>query len=105
MKPDIHEELQRIVPESIEIEIFEENLKELRRIKHKYSKPAMELMQKKNIKIVQSNSEKDIDTRMLKYAEENKAVIATLDSELKKKALKKGLHIITVRQGKYLIFQ
>jgi hypothetical protein len=100
-KVDIYSELNRLIDE--QYKIFFPNLcvTELKRLK--FGKTALDLMEKKNVVLVDIPLTKNVDDSIANYAETEKAMIATQDRELKKKALKKGLAIITLRKKQFLI--
>jgi rRNA-processing protein FCF1 len=98
---DIYEEIARIVDEAYELVFPKICLRELARLN--FGKAALQLMKKKNVKIVEIPLAKTIDDSIISYAKENGGIVATLDAELKKKARKMLVTVITLRQKKYLI--
>ena len=99
-KVDIFQEFQKIMESEYFITFPKICLEELERLK--YGKPALKLLKDKNVKIVDIEKIKNVDNSIIEYAKSKKAMIATQDKELKKKALKERLCVITLRQKKYL---
>lgn len=99
-KVDIYSEFERIIDAKYKLifpKICEAELEKL-----KYGKAALKLLKQKNVEFVDISLTKSIDDSILEYAKKEKCIIATQDKELKKKALKEGLSVITLRQKKYL---
>ncbi len=99
-KVDIYSELDRIIDEKYEILFLNICTDELKKLK--FGNAALDLMKKKKVKFIDTDLIKNVDNTILNFAKKENAIIATQDKELKKKALKKGLKIITLRQKKYL---
>jgi len=99
-KIDIYSELNRIINEKYELYFLDVCIKELEKLK--FGKAALELMKQKGVKFVSFPIYNGVDSTILEYAKKNNAIIATQDKELKKKALKRKVRIITLRQKKYL---
>lgn len=100
-KVDIYSEIDRIFDEQYELVFPEICLKELEKLKA--GKAGLELMKKKNVKFEKTPSAKTVDDSILSYAKASSAVVATQDRELKKKALKNGLSVISLRKKQFLI--
>lgn len=98
---DIYEEIARIIDEQYELIFPKICIKELNKLKN--GKASLELMKMKGVKFVEIPLAKSVDESILNYAKENNAIVATQDSELKKKVLKNSLPIITLRKKQYLI--
>jgi rRNA-processing protein FCF1 len=98
---DIYAELDRIIDEKYELVFPKVALKELEKLKN--GKMALQLMKRKGVKVVETPRAKSVDDAILGYAKAQKAILATNDAGLRKKALKNGLAIITLRAKKYLI--
>jgi rRNA-processing protein FCF1 len=97
-KIDIFSKLRRF-SSRVSISTLSSCLKELKRVKPPLHKPALDLLKTKKVRIIRSSG--DVDNALLRYSVAKKAVLCTLDRNLKQKALKKGLSIISVR-GKRL---
>lgn len=100
-KVDIYEEINRLIDEKYELVFSNVCLNELKKLDK--GKPSLELMKKKNVNFVTTPEKRKVDDSIIEYAKENNAIIATQDAELKKKALKESLAIITLRKKQYLI--
>ncbi len=99
---DIFDEIIGLV-EAPEIIVLEEVLGELKKIKPKLYNSVLDLLKLKKVKIVKSNTKStraSVDDLLLTRASSEKGAIATLDRELKQKALKQGVPIISVRGNK-----
>lgn len=77
-------------------------LDELKKVRPSLHKPVLDLVNVKKVKIVKSKG--DVDNSLLRYCLKNKAVLCTLDRDLKARALKKGLSVIGIR-GRRLIIE
>ncbi len=100
---DIFSEIQRIINEPYELYIIDKTLEEL---KHKKGeKLAKELIQKKNIKILETEKNKNVDNLLLDLADKERFIVATQDKELKQKLKQKNIKIITIRQKTHLVFE
>jgi len=105
-KIDVFAELDRIIEEKYEVFTIEQVVRELRGLTRENSRDAraarfgLELLEKKKIKILKTK-ERDTDRAMEKIDES--FVVATLDSELRKKLAKKGRKVIYLRAKKYLV--
>ncbi len=107
-KVDVIEEIKRIIHEKAEIiipDLVIEELKDMSKKKGKrgvYAKNAIEYFSRfKKVKVKKIDG---VDDSIIRFAKENKCVIATQDKEMKRKARKERIPIITMRQKKYLIF-
>jgi len=98
---DIYAEIERIVDEPYELVFPKICINEISRLKT--GKGALDLMQKKGVKVVEIPLKKTVDDSIVSYANEHKAIIATQDAELRKKALKNSLSVITLREKQFLI--
>ena len=97
---DIYAELDKIINGKYEIIFPEFCLKELKKLK--FGDAALELMGKKGVKVVDIPFSKNIDDSIIKFAEKESIIIATQDKEMKEKALKKNLAVITLRNKQFL---
>jgi rRNA-processing protein FCF1 len=105
---DIFSELNRVCNFNYQLFIFQQSINELKNIINKQSGKnrkaaqfALKLIKLKNINIIKSDENEDVDSLILQSVNKN-TVIATQDTKLKKELLKKGSAIITLRQKKYL---
>jgi rRNA-processing protein FCF1 len=98
-KVRIFSELDRICNFPYEVCILDRSLEELKG--KKGEKLARDIIKKKNIKVIRTKGEGDVDDLLAKM-EDKGVIVATRD-----KALKKRLKtpIITIRQDKYLILK
>ena len=106
-KIDIFSEFTRICNFNYKLFIFEQSINELKNIIEKQSgkdkksaKFALKLIELKHINIIKSE-QKDVDWLILNKSDKD-TVVATLDSNLKRELLKKGISVIILRQKKYL---
>ena len=106
-KVDIFSEFNRLSHFNYELFIFKETIRELKSIVEKQSGKdkkaahfALKLIELKNIGLIESE-QNDVDLLILTNAD-NDTIIATLDNELKKELLKRGVSVIILRQKKYL---
>lgn len=98
LKINIFSELERICDFNYQIYVLDKTIKEIKKHKNKKAvKLALEIIKKKNLKVLKSGKGK-VDDSLLKLAKKN-YIIATQDKELKKN-LK---NYITIRQKKHLI--
>ena len=107
-KVDIFSEFERICDFNYKLYIFEQSINELKVIMEKQSGKnkkaaqfALKLIKLKNIKIIKSGENKEVDSLILQSVNKN-TIIATQDKKLKKELLKKGSAVIILRQKKYL---
>lgn len=107
---DIFDELSRLAP-SAEIIILDGSLRELKKIatdsKQKgkdraAAKLALQLVQAKKIKVIETEPEYFVDDAIVEYAVENKVVVATQDGELKKRLNDYKLDVVVLRQHNHL---
>ena len=106
-KIDIFSEFTRICNFNYKLFIFEQSINELKNIIEKQSGKdkkaaqfALKLIELKHINIIKSE-QKDVDWLILSKSDKD-TVVATLDSNLKRELLKKGISVIILRQKKYL---
>ena len=97
---DIYSEFPMVMDGKYKLLFPEMCLEELKRLKH--GKAALELLKIHGVEFENIKFEKNVDNSILHYAKNENAFIATQDVELKKKALKEGLCVITLRQKKQL---
>jgi len=95
-KVDIFKELERICDFKYKISILDKTLEELNNKKDE--KLVKEIIKKKKINIIKTNSDKYVDD-ILKDIKDKNTIIATNDKELKKQL---KTPIIILKQKKYL---
>jgi len=95
-KIDIIREIDRICNFEYEISVLDNSLKEL-----EYLKKKLALQIAKTFNIIQTNSEKGVDSLLIDYSK-NGYIIATQDVALKRHLIKP---IIIIRQKKFLQLQ
>lgn len=100
-KVDIYSEFDRII--NTKYLLFFPKICEKELLKLKQGKAALDLMLKKGVKIIDIPGNKKVDDAILLFSEKENYAIATQDRELKKKALKKSLTVITLRQKSFLV--
>lgn len=97
-KIDIKEEIRRIIHGEIEIIVIDSVTKELKKVSKK-SRLFLDIL--KSYAAIEEAPKGHVDDVLLKLSKGN--ILATQDAELKQKALKEDIRVITVRQGKYLV--
>ncbi|MBS3149956.1 hypothetical protein J4455_04685 [Candidatus Woesearchaeota archaeon] len=98
-KIDLFSEINRICDFNYELYTIDKTLDELKKLKSKLS---LQLIEKFNIKIIKTNENLDVDSLILKIADEN-TIVATQDKELKKKLRIKGIKVLVIRKKQYLM--
>ena len=99
-KIDIFSEFERLIDEEYRLMIPFACIEELRT--KKFGIAAIDLLEMNNVFVIDAPPAKTVDDRVINLALKEKAAIATQDMELKRKAKKEGLQIVTLRQKKYL---
>jgi rRNA-processing protein FCF1 len=109
LKVDIFSEIRRIADFSYEICVLDKTIEELKAIieRHKgrhgeAAKLALQLISKKNVKIIKTESIKNVDEIILETANSKLFIVATQDSALKRKLKENHIPILVLRQKKYL---
>jgi rRNA-processing protein FCF1 len=97
---DIYSELNRLIDEKFEILFPKICIAELEKLKG--GKGSLELMEKKGVIFADIPKARTIDDSILNFAKAKGCTIATQDRELKKKALKNNLAVITLRKKQFL---
>jgi len=103
---DIFEEIERIIEEDYEIMTLDGVIKELKNMLKSKSKDAiaakiaLELINKKNVKVI-STDEKKVDNAIIELADEN-TIVATNDKILRKKIKNKNIKVLYLRSKKHL---
>lgn len=100
---DIFSEIQRVVNEPYQLYILDQTLEEL--TNKKGENLAKEIIQKKNIQVIETEKNKNVDNLLLDLADKEKFIVATQDKELKQRLKQKNIKIITIRQKTHLIFE
>jgi rRNA-processing protein FCF1 len=99
-KVDIFSEFERIINEKFEVIIPSACIHEL--TDKKNGKAALAMLESKGVKIVTAPKARTVDDMIISLAKEEKAVVASQDIELKRKARQLDIHVISLRQKKYL---
>jgi len=109
MKVDIFSEIDRIVDGAHEICVLDRTIDELSGIVEKQkgrhgqaAKLALELVKRKGLKVIKTESIKNVDEIILEIADKKLFIVATQDSELKARLKANGVPIIVLRQKGYL---
>jgi rRNA-processing protein FCF1 len=103
---DIFEEINRIMEEEYELITLSSVIEELKKISESRgndavaAKIALELVEKKNVKVINTNN-KNVDNAIVAIADKN-TIIATNDKALKKKIKNKNVKVIYLRGKKHL---
>jgi hypothetical protein len=63
------------------------------------------ILEKLGIEVVDSDLKGYVDDLIVEFAEKNKAVVLTLDLELKRRLVERGVPVIYLRAGKKLILE
>ncbi len=95
---DIFSEFKRICDFPYTLYILDKTLEEL---KGKKEENLIISLIKNKVKKVKTKKDKSVDDLLMELKEN--FILATQDKELKKRAKKKNLKLITIRQKKYLI--
>lgn len=102
-KIDIFSEISRICDFNYKICILDKTLDELSR--KDGSKLALALLKAKNVDIIKTKKDKNVDDLLLELADREKnMIIITQDVKLKRLLKEKDIKIITIRQRRYLTF-
>jgi rRNA-processing protein FCF1 len=96
-KVNIFSELKRICDFPYNLWILDKTLDEL---EGKKEGKLVKNLIKDKVKVKETNKDKSVDDLLMGLKE--KFILATQDKELKKRAKKKNLKLITIRQKKYL---
>ena len=109
LRVDIFSEIERIADFRHEICVLDKSLDELKRIietqkgKHKdAAKLSLQLAHKKNLKILKTESIKNVDEIIAEMADSKLFIVATQDSGLKRRLRERHVPLIVLRQKKYL---
>lgn len=109
LRLDIFEEIFRVIPSKYEIYVLSGTIKELEKLinspllsKKQAAKIALELIKIKNINILKISESQLVDDTLVDL---NGYIIATIDTELKRRLKQKGTRVLTIRQKKYLVLE
>lgn len=110
LKVDIFSEIERIEESKYKLYIIDKTVDELKKIIEKQrgkhssaAKMALQLISKKKISKIKTDSEKDVDSIIVDLAKKEKIIVATQDKILKFR-LKNKAQLITLKAKKYLSF-
>ncbi|MFH1285774.1 MAG: PIN domain-containing protein [Candidatus Micrarchaeota archaeon] len=109
-KVDIFAELARLMDEPFEVVTCSSVIKELGTIARGKGKDgiaarfALRLLEKHNVKILESFNYKYADDWIVKFAKEEHAVVCTSDFDLRRRLQKQKLRVITLKEKNYLGF-
>jgi rRNA-processing protein FCF1 len=97
---DIFQEIERIFPQS-QVYTVEDAVQEAQSIeKGKYGDLVQQLIQKKDIKVLETEGEGEVDDLLVQISRDY--VIATNDKELKERLVKVDAEVIHIRNESYL---
>ena len=107
---DIISEIDRICVFRYNLAVLDRTIDELKAImdeqkgKHKAAaKLGLDILKKNKIKILKTKEKtKHVDDIIVKIADKDKTLVATLDLGLKKRLARKGIPLIILRQKRYL---
>lgn len=102
-KVDIFSELERIIDEEFRMFIPFACIEELRT--KKFGIAAIDLIEQKNVFVVDAPAAKTVDDKVIALALKERAVVATQDMDLKRKAKKEGIPVVTLRSKKHLVIE
>ena len=103
---DIFEQIKQL-PFNSEIYYLDLSIKELENIKEKekkYTKPALELLKTKQVKLLKTEKHKKVDDLLVELGQ-NDYIIATQDKDLKRRLKFKKIPLVYLRQKKYLKYE
>jgi rRNA-processing protein FCF1 len=63
------------------------------------------ILEKLGVEIIDSNLKGPVDDLIVEFAEKNKAIVLTLDLELKRRLVDRGIPVIYLRAGKKLVLE
>ena len=114
-KVDIFSEIERICSFNYELCVLDKTIEELNNIisregtkKKTYAKVALNIIKIKKIKVLDTSSmtgSEHTDDIIVEIAKNKAYIVATQDKILKKRLKVKSIHLITLRQKKYLVFE
>ena len=107
---DVFEELEKTATFKYEIYVIDKTVDELHKIikeqKGKHSanaKLGLQLLEKKKIKIIKTETLKNVDELIKEHAKKAHTLVATQDKALQNALRQKGVGIISLRQKKRLM--
>ena len=104
-KVDIFEEIERLMEENYELVTLDKVVEELKKIKRGKdavaAKIGLELIKKKNIKVINTDVNK-VDNAIVKLADEN-TIVATNDKNLRKNLKNKNIKTFYLRSKKHIV--
>ncbi|MDD5331936.1 MAG: hypothetical protein PHE43_03925 [Candidatus Nanoarchaeia archaeon] len=102
IKCDIFSGLDNLIDKKYKLYILDKSIEELKGKKEE--KLALAIIKAKDINIIKTERNKNVDDLLLDLADNEKFIVCTLDKELRRKLKSKDIKIITMRQKKYLRF-
>ncbi len=99
---DIFSELERICDFPYELFIIDKTINELKDKQN--SKLALDLINKKDIEVIKTKKDKNVDYLILDLVDKD-YIVATQDIGLKNQLKDKGIKIITIRQKRHLLME
>jgi rRNA-processing protein FCF1 len=106
MKIDLVHELRKFgSPELHVIDLVVNELKRLSEGKGKAAKNAnlaLQFLGRRMVRVIRAG-EGSTDRKLAECAEKDGSAVCTIDRKLKDSLLKKGIPVITIRQGRYLV--
>jgi len=104
-KVDIFEEIERLMEENYELVTLDKVVEELKKIKRGKdavaAKIGLELIKKKDIKVINTDVNK-VDNAIVKLADEN-TIVATNDKNLRKNLKNKNIKTFYLRSKKHIV--
>ncbi|MBS3166813.1 hypothetical protein J4403_01235 [Candidatus Woesearchaeota archaeon] len=104
---DIFESIDKATEEKVDFYVLDVSLKELEKVSktgkmrdRTAARIGLELVKK--AKVVKTESIKNVDTLLLEAAVKHNFVVATQDRELKNRLKEVDIHVLTLRQKKYV---
>lgn len=111
-KVDIFSEIRRICSFGYDVCVLDKTVEELEKImeeqrgKHREAaKLALALLKSKKVKVIKTKEDKSVDDIIVELAKREEHIVATQDKDLKMRLKEKGVPLISLRQGKYLILR
>lgn len=108
-KVDIFSEIKRICNFPFSLLVLDKTIKELDAIiktqkgqQREAAKLGLQLLKRKDLKIISTKAEKSVDSIILELADKN-TIVATQDAALKNALKRKGIGIITMRAKRHLV--
>ncbi len=99
---DIYKQIKNLVPKA-KIITLSLCVDELKSVKPRIYESIINLGLKKGLTVIETLLKaKNVDSQILDYAVSHKCIVFTQDIGLKKKLLNVGLHVVIMRQKKYL---